>query len=67
MILLHDIVDVRHGGADEKGEEECKDIVMPGPKVDVDGVENSEKGKAPRDPVDDHTFTSGEELVNDGS
>lgn len=40
VVLLDDIVDVAHGGADEKGKDEGNDVVALCPDVDVDGVED---------------------------
>jgi len=63
--LLHDIVHMRDGRADEEGEDEGDDVVLAGPDADVDGVEEGEEGEAPGDAVDDGAFAGGEELVDD--
>jgi len=38
-----------------------------GPEVDVDGIENAEKRKPPRNAIDDGLFACWEELVDDGA
>ncbi len=43
------------------------DVVVPGPHVHVDGVEDGEEGKTPADAVDDDLLAAVEELVDDGS
>lgn len=43
------------------------DVVVPGPEVDVDGVQDGEEGEAPGDAVDDDLLSAIEELVDDGS
>lgn len=53
--------------ADEQCEHECHDIMVAGPEVDVDGVEDGEEGEAPRDAVNDDGLARGEELVDDRS
>ena len=40
---------------------------MPGPDVHVDGVEDSEEGKAPADAVNYDLLAAIEELVDDGA
>ena len=47
--------------------ERTDDVVVASPKVDVDGIEHSEQGKAPGNSVDDDAFSVGEELVDDGA
>ena len=42
-------------------------VVVPGPEVDVDGVQDGEEGKTPGDAVDDDLLSAIEELVDDGS
>jgi hypothetical protein len=42
-------------------------VVVGGPEVDIDGVEDAEEREAPGDAVDDGLLAVGEELVNDGS
>lgn len=65
-MLLNDVIDVRHSRGDEKGENESKDVVVGGPEIDVNRVEDGEDGESPRDSVNDHSFCMGRgELVND--
>ena len=47
--------------------ERTDNVVVASPKVDVDGIEHSEQGKAPGNSVDDDAFSVGEELVDDGA
>lgn len=42
-------------------------IVMGSPNIHIDRVEDTKKGKAPRDAVDNDFFTAREELVNNGA
>lgn len=43
------------------------DEVVPEPQLDVDGIEDAKKGKAPRDSIDDYTLAKREELIDDRS
>jgi len=65
VMLLHDIINVRHGGGDEQGEDEGDDVMVVRPDVDVDGVEDGQQGEPPGDAVDDDALAGGEELVDD--
>ena len=47
VVLFHNIVDVRYRGTDEKSEDECKNIMVLGPQVDVDGIEDAKESKTP--------------------
>ena len=40
---------------------------MGSPNIHIDRVEDTKKGKAPRDAVDNDFFTAREELVNNGA
>lgn len=42
-------------------------VVVCGPEVDVDGVEDAEEREAPGNAVDDGLLAAGEELVDDGA
>lgn len=65
-MLLDDVIDVRHGRGNEKGEYESNDVVAGGPEMYVNRIEDAEDGESPRDSVDDHRFCmGGGELVND--
>lgn len=67
MMLLYDIIDVRDSAADEEGSNESKNVMTAGPEIDIDGVENAEERKAPRNAVDDDAFALRSKLVDDGS
>jgi len=67
MILLHMIVYVRDGWTDEQSENKGNDVMMGGPKIYVDGVEDAEEREPPGDTIDNDTFASGEELIDDRS
>jgi hypothetical protein len=41
-------------------------VMMASPKIDVDGIENSQKGETPRNAIDNDMFSLGEKLVDDG-
>ena len=51
----------------ERGHRQTDDIVVAGPEVDVDGVEDAEEGKAPADAVNDGLLAALEERVDDGA
>jgi hypothetical protein len=40
--------------------------MMASPKIDVDGIENSQKGETPRNAIDNDMFSLREKLVDDG-
>ena len=42
-------------------------VLVASPEIDVDGIENSQKGETPRDTVDNYTLTGREELVDNSS
>jgi len=65
MILLDNIVDVGHGGADEECENECNDIMSACPDIHIDGIKHSEDGEAPSDTIDDNVLSCIKELVDD--
>jgi len=65
VIFFDDIVYVGHRSANKQGKNKCKDVVFPGPKIDVDGVQDDEKGETPGDTIDDDPFSSIAELVDD--
>jgi len=68
VMLLDNVVDVGDRGADEQREYKCDNVVVRGPQVDVDRVEDGEEGKAPGDSVDDDGLgVRGGELVDDGA
>jgi len=67
VVFLDDIIDVRYGRADEKRKYKCPDIVMTSPKVDVDGIQDSEEREAPRHAIDDDGLSAREELVDDSA
>jgi len=66
VVLLDYVVDVSDCGADEERQDEGYDVMMASPKIDVDGIENSQKGETPRNTIDNDMFSLGEELVDDG-
>lgn len=65
--LSHDVVNVRDSRRDEKGKDEGDDVMLVGPNVDVDRVEDGEEREAPRDAIDDDALAAGEELVYDSA
>ena len=42
-------------------------VVVPGPEVDVDGVQDRKQGEPPTDAIDDDLLATLEELVDDGT
>ena len=42
-------------------------VVVPGPEVDVDGVQDRKQGEPPTNAIDDDLLATLEELVDDGS
>jgi uncharacterized protein YegJ (DUF2314 family) len=42
-------------------------VVMASPKIDVNGIEDGQKGEAPRNAIDDDMFACGVKLVDDSS
>lgn len=67
VVLLDNIVDVCHCRADEERKNKGPDIVVGPPKVDVDGVQNSQEREAPGNRIDNDMLAIGEELVDDSS
>lgn len=67
MMLLDDVIDVGHCGADKECHDECYGVVMAGPEIDVHGIENSQKGETPRNTINNHTLSRREELVDNCS
>ena len=51
----------------ERGQRHTDDVVVAGPEVDVDGVEDAEEGKPPADAVNDDLLAALKELVDDGA
>ena len=51
----------------ERSAERTDDVVVPGPNVDVDGVEDGEEREPPADAVDDDLLSALKELVDDGA
>lgn len=67
VVLLDDIVDLRNGRSDKKGQDEGEDVPVSGPEINVDRVEYTKQGESPVDRVDDDFFTSSGELENHGT
>jgi len=67
MVLLHDVVDMRNCWTDEQSEHKGNDVMVGSPEIYVDSVEDAEEREPPWNTVDDDTFASGEELVDDRS
>jgi len=67
VVLLDDIVDVSHCGADKESKDESGDVMARGPEVDVDGIEDGKERESPRDAIDNYSFTIREELVYDST
>jgi len=67
VVLLDDVIDVSDCGADEERQDEGYGVMMASPKIDIDGIENSQKGETPRNAIDNDTFSLGGKLVDDGS
>lgn len=65
-MLLDDVVDVSYGRTNEEGKNECPDVMVRSPQVDIDGIQDGEKREAPRNAIDDDRLSGREELVNDG-
>lgn len=64
MMLLHNIVNVSYCGRDEESENEGGDIAVMSPQIDVNSIEDTEEGEAPRNTVNDDMLSSREELVD---
>jgi len=64
VVLLDDVVDVRHGRAHQQGEDERNNVVMALPNSYVDGGEDGQEWVPPGDGIDDDTLAGIEELVN---
>ena len=64
---MHDVVNVLTVECDEKGKDECDDIVMSVPYIDIDGSENTKEREMPSYSVNEQALVSGDELVDDGS
>jgi len=47
VMLFDDVIDVSNSGADKEGEDEGNDVMVCGPQVDVDGVEDTKEGETP--------------------
>jgi len=67
VIFLDDIINMRHSRANKQGHDECEDIIVPSPELDVDSVQDTEQREAPRHAVDDDSLSMREELVDDGA
>jgi len=64
MVLFDNVVDVAHGAAHEKSENERNNVVLVGPNVDVNASEDREERETPADPVNNGAFAVREELVD---
>lgn len=62
MVLLHHVVNLRNSRSDQKRQDECEDVPVSRPKVDIDRVEHSKQGESPVDRVDDDFFSTGRKL-----
>jgi len=67
VVFFDDVIDVGDCGGNEQREDKGKNVVLVGPQVDINGVENNEKRETPGDGVHDNDFPVREELVNDCS
>jgi len=67
VVLLDNVVDVRHCGANKESEDESNDVVTSSPKVDVDGIEDGKEWESPRDAIDNCSLAFREELVYDST
>jgi len=67
VVLLDDIVDVSHCGADKKSKDEGRDVMRMSPEVDVDGIEDGKERESPGDAIDNYSFTIWEELEYDST
>jgi len=47
VMLLYDVIDMRDRGADKESKDEGNDVMVSGPQVDVDGIEDTEEGETP--------------------
>ena len=43
-----------------------RNVVVPGPEVDVDGVQDRKQGESPTNAINDDLFATLEKLVDDG-
>jgi len=67
VVLLDDVIDVGHCGANKECHDECYGVVVASPDIDVDSIENSQKGEAPRNTINNYRFSRREELVDNSS
>jgi len=65
VMLLDDIVDVRHSGRDEESQNECGEIPLSTPEVDVDAIQSGQDGETPANTINDCLFAIIGELVYD--
>jgi len=67
VMLLHNVIDVGDGGANQEGEDEGEDVAAMTPEIDVDGIQQDEERQAPVDGINDNLFAIVEELVDNGA
>jgi len=67
MEFLDDVIDVRNGRTDEEGKNECSYIVARSPRLHIEGIENSQKRKAPGDSIDYDLLSFRGKLVDNGT
>jgi len=67
VVLLDDIVDVSHCGANKESKDESRDVIAMSPEVDVDGIEDGKERESPRDAIDNYSFAIRAELVYDST
>jgi hypothetical protein len=57
----------RDGGTDEEREDESQDVVLTGPEANIEGAEDDEQWKAPRNAVYDDSLARRAELISQGT
>jgi len=67
VVLLDDIVDVSHSGADKESKDESRDVMTSSPEVDVDGIEDGKERESPGNAIDNCSFAIRAELVYDST
>jgi len=65
VMFPDNVVDVTDGAANEQSEDECYDVMLASPYVDVNAGQDSKEGETPADAIDDGALSAGEELVDD--
>lgn len=66
-MLLDNIIYMGNCGADKERENEGHDVMVTGPEIDINCIQDGKKRKPPGDTVDDCLFSKREELIDNGT